>query len=72
MTIARYKCDRCGVEFNYSPHPVIKPENNIYYFIFEDYDLCNKCAAEARRLYNDFEKKIKIWMKNKKEDNNEG
>jgi len=66
MRIARYKCDRCGVEFNYSPHPVIKnPEDNIDYFIFEDCDLCNKCAKEAKELYNDFKKKINTWMKNK-------
>ena len=66
MRINRYKCDRCGVEFNYYPHPVIKnPENNIDYFIFEDCDLCNKCVKEAKDLYNDFKKKIKIWMENK-------
>ena len=66
MRINRYKCDRCGVEFNYFPHPTIKnPKDNIDYFIFEDRDLCNKCAAEAKELYNDFKKKINIWMKNK-------
>ena len=66
MRISRYKCDRCGVEFNYYPHPVIKnPEDNIDYFIFGDWDLCNKCVKEAKDLYNDFKKKIKIWMENK-------
>ena len=65
MIVNRYKCDRCGVEFKYSPHPVIKnPKDNMGYFIFEDLDLCNKCAAEAKELYNDFQKKINTWMKN--------
>ena len=65
MRIARYKCDRCGVEFNYFPHPVIKnPKDNIDYFIFEDVDLCNKCAKDDKDLYNDFKKKINTWMKN--------
>ena len=65
MRIARYKCDRCGVEFNYYPHPVIRrPTNNIDYFIFENYDLCKKCAKEAKDLYNDFEKKVNTWIKN--------
>lgn len=66
MRIARYKCDRCGVEFNYYPHPVIKNlKDNIDYFIFEDCDLCSKCTKEAKDLYNDFKKKINIWMENK-------
>lgn len=66
MIINRYKCDRCGTEFRYSPHPIIKdPIDNIDYFIFEDIDLCNKCLKEAKDLYNDFKKKINTWMKNK-------
>lgn len=68
MTIARYKCDRCGTEFKYFPHPVIKnPNDNMDYFIFKDIDLCNKCAKEAKELYNDFKKRINIWMKNEEE-----
>lgn len=68
MRIARYKCDRCGTEFNYYPYPVIKnPKDNMDYFIFEDYDLCNKCGKEAKELYNDFKKRINIWMKNEEE-----
>ena len=68
MRIARYKCDRCGIEFKYFPHPVIKnPKDNIDYVIFEDFDLCNKCVKEAKDLYNDFKKKINTWMKNEEE-----
>lgn len=66
MRIARYKCDRCGTEFKYFPHPAIKnPDDNIEYFIFEDFDLCNKCAKEAKKLYLEFQKKINTWIKNK-------
>ena len=69
MKVNKYKCDRCGKEIN-KPYRVtdnLKKDAimDIRYFLFGDYDFCDKCGKEAKDLYLEFKKKINTWMKNK-------